>query len=98
MEGSLVEPAVHFCDQEPSLSCSQGSNSNAMSIVDNQLIVTWNAETVIVQGDYAITQTPENGDHDFSCITTYNTVTTNTATHESAVVSVRGACFFHACT
>ena len=30
MEGSLDEPAVHFCDEEPSLSCSQGSNSAAM--------------------------------------------------------------------
>ena len=70
--------------------------SNAMSIVDNQLNVTWNAETVIVQGDYSIIATPENGDHDFLCAATYDIVTTNTATAESAVVSVRGAYFFHA--
>ena len=41
MEGSLGGLALHFCDQEQSLSCTEETNTSVASSVDHQLIVMW---------------------------------------------------------
>ena len=97
MEGSLDEPAVQFCAEEPTLSCSKGSNSHDTPLVDKQLIVTWNAETVIEVGDYSIISTVANGDHDFACLANYSRQLFGGKTAEKTFISVRGACFSYAC-
>ena len=89
MEGSLSEPAVQYCDEESSLSCTDELDSNDASTVDNQLTVTWNAKTVITDGDYFFTSTSESGDHDFLCATSYVNSIAEMAS-EVAFISVRG--------
>ena len=98
MEGSLSEPAIDYCDQEPSLSCSENKESNDELIVDNQLTVTWSAGTEITQGDYHTITTRANGDHDFLCVSSF-TVRANVETNfEQAFVSIRGIYMHsHAC-
>ena len=86
MEGSLGEPAIDYCNEEPSLSCSEKVDNNNIPIVDNQLIVTWNATTVITQGDYHTPSTPANGDHNFWCAASY----TGDQVKEQVFVSIRG--------
>ena len=71
MEGSASQQAVQYCNGEPSLSCSEELDSNDAPIADNQLTVTWDAKTVIMQGDYHTPSTPANGDHDFLCVASY---------------------------
>ena len=92
MEGSLDVSALQYCIQEPTLSCSEAANNSSdMPIVDYQLTVTWNAESVIKQGDYTYTNTPANGDHDFLCAATYvSALNEAVMAYEFAFVSVRG--------
>ena len=94
MEGSLSIPAFQYCNGEPSLSCTEEHNSNEAPIVDNQLTVTWNARTVITQGDYRTKSTPANGDHDVLCYTTYFwRAHAVVMLNETAFVVVRGTYF-----
>ena len=92
MEGSLSEPAAQYCDKESSLSCAGGFDTSNAPIVDNQLTVTWSANAVIAEGDCFSTSscTPENGDHDFLCSSTYVRKSNNELARETALVFVRG--------
>ena len=98
MEGSLSEQAVQYCNGQPSLSCSKKLDSNDAPIVDHQLTVTWDANTVITQGGYDNTSTPANGDHDFLCVTSYTAKGMGQMKSEEAFISIRGINMHsHAC-
>ena len=86
MEGSLSKLAVHYCNQEPSLSCSERFDSYDATTADNQLNVTWYANTVITKGNYYSTNTPDNGDHNFLCTDSHTAM----GRTEQAFVSIRG--------
>ena len=100
MEGVVGEQATDYCSEEPSLSCTEVLESSDAPIVDNQLTVTWDAKTVLKQGDYHTPSTPANGDHDFLCVTSYadSGSFTGGMKSEEAFVSIRGIYMHsHAC-
>ena len=98
MEGSVTESAVQYCNGQPSLSCSKKLDSKDAPILDNQLTVTWDTNTVITQGDYSTTSTPANGDHDFLCVTSYTAKGIGQMKSEEAFLSIRGINMHsHAC-
>ena len=92
MEGSLNEQAVQYCNEVSSLSCSEEFDSNDATAIDNQLTVTWYANTVITQGDYSYhtISTPANGDHDFLCVTNYTAKGMGEMKSEAVFVSIKG--------
>ena len=91
IEGLQPENGVpQFCSEEPSLSCSEEVNSSVASSVDNQLIVTWNANEVILEGSFLTESEPGNGDHDFRCFAVYDGSANGMEEVETAFVFVRG--------
>ena len=99
MEGSLSEKAVQYCSRESSLSCFKQLDSSDAPTVDNKLTVIWYANTVITEGDYHITNTPANGDHDFLCVSEYFPEVVfipGMKCDEEAFVSIRGTT--HVCS